>query len=123
MEYFQSGEFDTRVKELMQKYHVPGLSLAILHGDKTATKAFGVSSVDSSKPCTPDTVFDIASSSKILTAASVALLVEDDVKHPDIAFDTPVCKLLPDDFVMADEYSTKNITLDDILSHRTGIAR
>ena len=32
----------------------------------------------------------------------------------------PVSKLLPDDFVLSDPYLTANITVEDILSHRTG---
>jgi CubicO group peptidase (beta-lactamase class C family) len=35
---------------------------------------------------------------------------------------TPVSKLLPDDFVLPDPELTKEVTIEDILSHRTGIA-
>jgi CubicO group peptidase (beta-lactamase class C family) len=35
---------------------------------------------------------------------------------------TPVSKLLPDDFVLPDPQLTKEVTIEDILSHRTGIA-
>ena len=123
MEYFQSAVFDTKVVDLMDKLHVPGLSIAVLHGNTTASKAFGVISVALATPCTVDSLFDIASSSKILTAISVALLDEDDAKHPSVTFDTPVAQLLPDDFVLSDAEYTSSVTIDDILSHRTGLPR
>ncbi|KAJ6780366.1 hypothetical protein PWT90_03574 [Aphanocladium album] len=122
MDYFQSTEFDTRVKELMDKFRVPGLSLAAIHGDRTASKTFGVTSIASGTPCAADSLFDIASSSKVLTAVAVALLVEDDVKHPHVTFDTPVSKILPEDFVMSDPEYTKTVTVDDMLGHRSGLA-
>lgn len=70
-------------------------------------------------PCTADTLFDCASTSKSFTAACVALLVDDEA-YPDVQWRTPVCKLLPEDFVCPDPYLTANITIEDILSHRTG---
>ncbi|OAA81949.1 beta-lactamase family protein [Akanthomyces lecanii RCEF 1005] len=120
MEYFQSDLFDTKVTDLMDQLRVPGLSIAVLHGNKTASKAYGVISVASNTPCTANSLFDIASSFKILTAISVALLVED-AKHPSVTFDTPVTQLLSDDFVLSDAEYTKSVTIDDMLSHRTGL--
>ncbi|KAM3465685.1 hypothetical protein NHJ6243_001357 [Beauveria neobassiana] len=122
MDLFQSAKFDIQVSDLMDQLHVPGLSIALVHNNSTASKAFGVISVASAEPCTADSLFDIASSSKILTAISVALLVEDDhQQHPSITFDTPVSRILPDDFVLADTEYTKHVTIDDILGHRTGL--
>lgn len=120
MDFFQSTEFDDQVKRLMDDLHVPGFSAAMLHGDKTASKAYGVISVASGAPCTADSLFDIASAAKVLTALSVALLVEDEGA---VTYDTPVAELLPGDFVLSDPEYTKNVTVDDILSHRTGQPR
>jgi hypothetical protein len=74
----------------------------------------------SGEKITPDTLFDCASNSKSLTAAAVALLVHDD-NGLGLTWTTPVSEVLPDDFVLADPYSTKNITVEDILSHRSGM--
>lgn len=122
MEFFQSSQFGAKAEKLMKKHRVPGLSVAVIHGNKTDQRAFGFASVKDGKKCTSDTLFDIASSSKVLTAASVALLVEDDKNHPNVAWDTPVSKLLPEDFVMSDPEYTKNVTVEDILGHRSGLA-
>ncbi|KAK8029540.1 beta-lactamase family protein [Apiospora rasikravindrae] len=115
--------FNARIAAMMRSHHVPGLSLAVVHKGKTASAGWGKASLDPPKPCTPDTLFDIASCSKSLTAASVALLVDDDENYPEVQWDAVMSELLPDDFVMPGVGYTENVTVDDILSHRTGMPR
>ncbi|KFY02953.1 hypothetical protein O988_01771 [Pseudogymnoascus sp. VKM F-3808] len=67
------------------------------------------------------TLFDIASASKSLTAGAVGLLVDDDKKYPEVQYEATMSSLLPEDFVMCEGY-TENVTVEDILSHRTGMA-
>ncbi|KAI5206752.1 beta-lactamase family protein [Aureobasidium subglaciale] len=110
------------VEDLMKEYHVPGISISFVKDREVTSTAYGVSNYDTNQPCTPSTLFDIASSSKSLTAACIALLVEDD-DYPEITWTTPVSELLPEDFVMPTEEATKNVTVEDVLCHRTGMAR
>ena len=120
MDLFQSPIFASRIKQLVEKHHIPGIALAIVKDGKVASVAHGVASVSSARPMTTDTLFDIASASKSLTAASIALLVEDD-DHPDVKYDAKMSDLLPGDFEMPGE-EHKGVTLDDLLGHRTGLA-
>ncbi|OAA59468.1 beta-lactamase family protein [Cordyceps fumosorosea ARSEF 2679] len=126
MDYFLSDAFGARAEALLAKYRVPGLAVAItLHG-RIEARAFGLARLPDAEspepvPCTPDTLFDIASASKSMTAAAVALLVDDDEKHRDVRYDAAVSALLPGDFVMPTEELTRGVTLDDMLSHRTGM--
>lgn len=106
----------------MAQNHVPGLAIAVVQDHETASAGYGHASLEPSVPCTADTLFDIASSSKSLTAASVGLLVEDE-GYPEIQYDVPMSKLLPEDFVMPSVEYTEGITVDDVLSHRTGMGR
>ena len=122
MELFESTTFTSLVTDLLRQYHIPGLSVAVVHNDKIASTGYGMANYEDSIPCTGDTLFDIASSSKSLTAASVALLV-DDKKHPKVQYDALMSGLLPDNFVMAEETYTNGVTVEDVLSHRTGMAR
>lgn len=46
----------------------------------------------------------------------------DDENYPDVQWTTPVSKILPEDFVLPDPYLTEQVTIEDILSHRSGIA-
>jgi CubicO group peptidase (beta-lactamase class C family) len=122
MDLINNPTFRQHAEELMEHYHLPGLSISVTQNDKFATIGFGVSSRMSQKPATADTLYDIASCSKSLTAASVALLVEDNDNFPEIQWTTPLHELLPEDFVMPTPELTKRVTVEDMLSHRTGMA-
>lgn len=123
MDLFESEDFTRHVQELMEEWHVPGLAISIAQNNGSASKGYGCAIIDDEQPVpvTGDTVFDIASSSKSMTAAAIALLVEDDENYPQVKWNTLVSELLPDDFVMSLEEYTKSITVEDILSHRTGL--
>jgi len=122
MDLFKSAAFAKRIRALMEEHHVPGLAIAITQDGGIASLAFGKASSEPDVPFTTDTLFDIASCSKSLTAASVALLVADEEGHPDVQYETPVSKLLLDDFVMPKDSYTEDVTVEDIFSHRTGMS-
>ncbi|KAI1352809.1 beta-lactamase family protein [Xylaria sp. FL0043] len=123
MEYLHSPDFSPHVEELMKKHHVPGLAIAVIEGDRTFSAGYGLASLEPPKPCTADTIFDIASSSKSMTAASIGLLVRDNDKHPEVQYEATVSSLLPEDLVMSGQGYTEGVTVEDILSHRTGLPR
>ncbi|KAK2595635.1 hypothetical protein QQS21_006605 [Conoideocrella luteorostrata] len=122
MDLLESSLFTDLISDLMRQYHIPGLSIAVVRNGEVASSGFGRSHFhDPFTPCTGDTLYDIASSSKSLTAASVALLV-DDKDHPDMQYDALMSRLLPEDFVMQNQSHTDGVTVEDVLSHRTGMA-
>ncbi|KAI2604593.1 beta-lactamase family protein [Hypoxylon sp. NC1633] len=123
MDLFNSGKFGSRVRELMSQHRVPGLAIAVVQGDETDSRGYGHACLETSRPCTVDTLFDIASCSKSLTAASVGLLVEDDEGHPSMRYDATMSSLLPEDFIMSSAEHTSGVTVEDVLSHRTGMAK
>ncbi|KAF5966172.1 hypothetical protein FBULB1_11790 [Fusarium bulbicola] len=120
MDLFDCPNFNDRIEALMQSNRVPGLSIAVVQGGQVKSAGYGFASVKSQEPCTADTLFDIASSSKSLTAAAIALLVED-ADFPEVQYDTIMSELLPEDFVMSDELHTNTVTVDDLLGHHTGM--
>lgn len=122
MDFFHTQKFQSRVETLMKRHHTPGLAIAIVQDDQIKSAGFGLATVDPPVPCTADTLFDIASCSKSLTAASVALLARDEA-HPNVQWDAPMSKMLPEDFVMSDPKHTAEVTLDDIIGHRSGMPR
>ncbi|KAE8377733.1 beta-lactamase/transpeptidase-like protein [Aspergillus bertholletiae] len=75
----------------------------------------------------------MASTTKAFTAAAMSLVIDDSKNHfrehcsrkvkqaPHIHWSTPLASIIPDDFVLEDEYTTAHITIEDALSHRTGI--
>lgn len=122
MDLLNASAFRQHIEALMETYHLPGLSISICQNDTITSIGFGVSSRKSQEAATADTLYDIASSSKSLTAASVALLVEDNENFPEVQWTTPLYELLPEDFVMPTPELTKRVTIEDVLSHRTGMA-
>lgn len=69
-----------------------------------------------------DSLFTTCSTTKAFTAAAVSLAI-DDSKTTDspLHWDTPISSLIRDDFVLVDSHATANTTLEDALSHRTGL--
>jgi CubicO group peptidase (beta-lactamase class C family) len=122
MDLFHSPNFSSHVEELMKEHHVPGLAIAIVQNEMISSAGYGKASLYPPTPCTADTLFDIASCSKSLTAASLGLLVNDDEEYPDVQFEATMSSLLPDDFVMSGRGYTEGVTVEDILSHRSGMA-
>ncbi|KAF2790876.1 beta-lactamase/transpeptidase-like protein [Melanomma pulvis-pyrius CBS 109.77] len=116
----KTSDFDRLVQELMNEWKVPGLAIAVIHGDEIYTKGYGVAKFPNEK-VTADTLFNCASTSKSFTAGAIALLVEDNDKYPNVQWTTPVSNLLSDDFVLPDPQYTENVTIEDILSHRSGM--
>lgn len=92
---------------------IPGASVAIVIGDRVAfAKGYGVGSVESGLPVTPDMLFRIASTTKMLTAAAVLTATVEG----QATLDSPVREVLPD---LAP--SIGRLTLRDLLSHRAGL--
>ncbi|RDA95328.1 hypothetical protein CP533_3429 [Ophiocordyceps camponoti-saundersi (nom. inval.)] len=121
MDLFRSPDFSAYVKKLIERHHVPGLAIAIVQNGKVASAAYGKASLDPPRDFRTDTLFCVGSSAKSLTAASVAVLVEDNDKYPQVQFDATMSSLLPGDFVMPGK-DHDDVTVEDVLCHRTGMA-
>ncbi|KXG53303.1 Beta-lactamase-related protein [Penicillium griseofulvum] len=114
-------EFDVLVQQQMDKWKVPGLSMAVVHGSNTWSKAYGFSEVPDRK-MTTDSLFCTCSTTKAFTAAAMSLAIDDskDTETP-LRWDTPIASILRDDFVLENDYSTMHTTIEDALSHRSGL--
>lgn len=111
------GRLDELAEELMQSSGVPGMAVAVVHGDETVyAKGFGVRKVGSDEKVDADTVFQLASMSKPVGSTVVAHQVGTGV----IGWDTPVASALPG-FALADPWVTEHVTVGDLYSHRSGL--
>lgn len=120
MNLFRSAAYQTHIESLMKQWNTPGLAVALVQDQEIVSQGFGKATLNPPKLCTSDTVFEIASSSKSLTASAVAILVRDD-SHKEVQWDAKMSDLLPDDFAMSNDSYTKDVTVEDILSHRSGL--
>jgi CubicO group peptidase (beta-lactamase class C family) len=111
--------FDDYVHKAMKEWEVPGIAVAIIKGDQIVlAKGYGVRKLGDPTPVDERTLFAIGSSSKAFTAASVAMLVD----GGKVKWDDPVTKYLPE-FEMYDPYVTRELTVRDLLTHRSGLQR
>jgi len=111
------GELTVLTKRLLQQNQVPGLAIAVVYQDQVVyLQGFGVQEVGKADPITPDTVFQLASLSKPLTSTILARVVG----QTPITWDDPVVKHDPN-FALDAPYVTANVTLRDLLSHRSGL--
>jgi CubicO group peptidase (beta-lactamase class C family) len=110
-------DIDRYVAQVMKEFEVPGASLAIVKDSRVVlAKGYGVKALGSSSPVDARTRFGIASNTKAFTATALALLVEEG----KIEWDAPVIRYLPD-FAMADPFVTRELTIRDLLVHRSGL--
>jgi CubicO group peptidase (beta-lactamase class C family) len=111
--------FDSRVETVMREQGVPGAAIAIVEdGQVTLARGYGVKGLQHPQPVGADTLFQIGSTTKAFTAAALAILVEEG----KIRWDDPVIDHLPD-FRMYDPWVTREITIRDLLVHRSGLGR
>lgn len=97
---------------------VPGMAIAVVHdGEMVYAEGFGVRKAGQPEKIDPETVFQIASISKSISATTVAKAVT----NTDLSWDTPVVDSLPD-FSLKDTFATENATVGDYFSHRVGLA-
>src|SRR5438128_11055907 len=111
--------FDKLSSDTMSAWKVPGLAIAVVQNDRVVyMNAFGVKEIGKNDPVTPDTLFEIASTTKAFTTTAVAMLVDQKKLH----WDDPVHKYV-EYFHLDDPCADAMVTLRDIASHRTGLSR
>jgi CubicO group peptidase (beta-lactamase class C family) len=101
----------------MKESQVPGVAVAMIKdGSVLFSGGFGVRTVGSSERVDENTLFAIGSVTKSFTAASMALLVD----QKKLQWDDRVQRFEPE-FELADTTRAAEVTIRDLLSHRTGI--
>lgn len=111
--------FDEYVNNALREWQVPGVAIAVIKNDQVVfAKGYGVRKLGEPTPVNEQTLFAIGSSSKAFTAASVAMLVDEG----KLKWDDPVTKYLPG-FEVYDPYVTRELTVRDLLTHRSGLQR
>lgn len=107
------------IDTLMKEWNIPGLALAIVYEDQLIyAKGFGYRDLEKKLPVDANTIFPIASNTKLFTATAAAMLQVEG----RLSLDVPVKTYMPGlNFSTAQLNS--EVTLRDMLSHRTGLPR
>jgi len=109
--------YDDFVRQIMQEWQVPGVAIAIVTDtDILFSQSFGKRDLERDLPVTEQTLFAIASCSKVFTTMALAMLVDEG----KLAWDKPVRHYLPS-FQLADPVASERLTPRDLLTHRSGL--
>jgi CubicO group peptidase (beta-lactamase class C family) len=113
---FITDSLDSYIAKGMEEWKLPGLSIVIVKDGKVVLmKGYGVKDLASKEPVTENTLFMIASNTKLFTATSLAQLEYD----KKISLDDKFTKYYPD-YKLYDAGSTEMLTVKDLLCHRIG---
>ncbi|MGA9626641.1 MAG: serine hydrolase [Bryobacteraceae bacterium] len=108
---------DRVVARARHEFDVPGIAVAIVKdGNVVLAKGYGVRKLGEPAPVTAHSLFRIASNTKAFTAAALAMLVDEG----KLRWDDAVIQHMPA-FQMYDPYVTREITVRDLLVHRSGL--
>jgi CubicO group peptidase (beta-lactamase class C family) len=107
---------DVHVRKAMQEWSVPGLAIAVVHGDSVwAARGYGVRRLGRPEPVDTRTLFGLLSPTKTFTATALALLVEEG----RLSWDDPVVAHLPH-FRVSDAEVSRELRIRDLVSNRSG---
>src|SRR5262245_21387018 len=110
-------QFEAVVNEAMARTGVPGVAIAIVYRDQVVfAKGFGVRRAGEEGKVDADTVFQVASVSKPVTTTALAVLVGEG----KLRWDDKVNDLDPT-FRLADPWITRELSVRDLLCHRSGL--
>jgi CubicO group peptidase (beta-lactamase class C family) len=112
-----SGQWQQRLEEMAGARGVPAASLAVLHDGALTTAVTGTLNRDSGVAATTDSVFQLASITKVYTATAAMRLVEAGA----LDLDAPIRAVMPE-FRVADRETTEAVTARHLLCHTSGIA-
>jgi CubicO group peptidase (beta-lactamase class C family) len=111
----RADDVDAFVKAQMQRFKVPGLSLAVVKdGVAVKVQGYGLANVEQRTPAAPETVYKIGSVSKQFIATGIMLLAQ----SGRLSIDDPIGRYLE-----GTPSSWDVITLRHLLTHTSGIVR
>lgn len=106
------------VHSMQAAWGVPGLSVAIMKSDQIVyARGFGKRTHGETGAVDEHTIFAIGSCTKAFTATAIGLLVQEG----KLSWDDPATQYLPD-FQLFDPIATREISVRDLLCHRSGLA-
>ncbi len=109
------AEFEQLIAEKMAEFHIPGVSIGVITADGPEYFTAGVTSIDNPLDVTADTLFQVGSNTKLMTATLLLLLAH----QGKIDLDAPIRSVLPD-FKVQDETASATATIRQLLTHSAG---
>lgn len=112
-----AADLDSFIAEAMERYGVPGAAVAVVHNNfPVLIRGYGSRDVGSDSPVDEDTIFQLASNTKPMTAFVLGSLIDEG----PTGWDVPIIDALPE-LELMDSYATQHLTLRDAFDHRSGL--
>lgn len=109
--------FDEYVQKAVDDWHVPGLAIIVIKDNQVLfKKGYGVLELNKPERVNTQTLFACASTTKAMTAACAAMLVDEGKLH----WEDKMLDYLPD-FRLYDPYVTSELTVKDLFLHDSGV--
>jgi CubicO group peptidase (beta-lactamase class C family) len=106
-------QMDSYIEEQMAKLHIPGTAVAVVRNGKVELmKGYGLANVEQKTAVTPNTMFQIASTTKPFTAMAIMMLAEEG----KVSLDEKAIKYLP--WLPSID---SDITVRQLLAHTSGV--
>lgn len=111
--------FDKEMEANLKKWNIPGVGVGIVKNGKLVfVKGYGYRDYEKKLPITENTLFQIASNTKLFTSTAIGFMVNEG----KLDWDKPIKTFVPSIRFYNDELNN-NVTIRDMLSHRTGVTR
>jgi len=111
------ADLKSYIPEYMREEDIPGVAIALICDGKVVwTEGFGVVNTITTKPVTSETLFEVASNSKVVTAYIALWLVD----QGRLSLDEPLNAYLPKPWLPPSDYRNA-VTLRQVLSHTSGL--
>ncbi len=118
--YSMIENLEAKTSILLKKYNIPGASIAIIeNGELRWLGTFGYADIEEKIDIDEDTVYQVASISKSITALGIMKLVEDGL----INLDDPVEKYITRWQIPESTFNKNEVTIRRLLSHTAGLSR
>lgn len=110
-------ELDGYISQAVKDWRIPGLAISIVQNGAVAyARGFGVRELGKPGAVDEHTRFAIGSTTKAMTALALGMLVDEG----KLRWDDRVIDYLPD-FRLSDPWVTRELTVRDLLTHRSGL--
>src|SRR5262245_48386929 len=105
--------FDRYVAQAAKDWKVPALAIAVVKDDSLVfAKGYGALEIGKNQAANEHTRFAIGSTTKAMTSASLAMLVDEG----KLRWDDHVTDYIPE-LQLYDPYATRELTIRDLLTH------
>ncbi|HEY4831008.1 MAG TPA: serine hydrolase domain-containing protein, partial [Waddliaceae bacterium] len=113
------SDIDSIVNDILESFNIPGIAIGVVADNEVVfCRGYGNRDQNQGFPATENTLFTIGSCTKAFTAFILGQLVDEG----KIGWDDPIIKYIPE-FSLLDHDRSSQVTIRDVLAHRTGVAR